>query len=121
MDVALIATLASGAAGAVYLALRVWRTDARRTRRVLRQARVVPIAKLVDGRLACIVGKVELAGDAIEALVSRRPCVAYDTTVQFFQGTDFTVPLRVEIERRMVPFFVVDSTGRARVDAPQAA
>jgi len=54
-------------------------------------------------------------------MVSRRACVAYDTTVQFFRGKDFTVPVRVETERRMVPFFIVDATGRARVDAPEAA
>jgi hypothetical protein len=28
---------------------------------------------------------------------------------------------RVEVERRLVPFYIVDATGRARVDAPEAA
>lgn len=118
MSLAVLAALASGAA---LLALHAWRSDARRTRRVLRSVRVTPIAELVDGQLACIVGTVEAEGALIEALATRRACVAYDTTVQFFRGKDFTVPARVETERRMVPFFVVDASGRARIDAPEAA
>jgi hypothetical protein len=41
--------------------------------------------------------------------------------VQYFRGGDFTIPVRVEVTRRMVPFFVNDGTGRVRVDAAEAA
>lgn len=121
MDLVLWAALASGGATLAYFVLDAWRSDARRTRRVLRRARVVPIADLVDGRLACIVGVVERDGEPLEALVTRKACVAFDTTVQYFRGADFTIPMRVEVTRRMVPFFVSDGTGRVRVDAAEAA
>jgi len=98
-----------------------WKGDARRTRRVLRRARVTPIADLADGRLACVVGRVEVEGDALRAMVSARECVAYDTVVYFFGRSLAMAPARVEVERRMVPFHVVDATGRVRIDAPQAA
>jgi hypothetical protein len=121
VDVAILATLATGGLALGYYVLNAWRSDARRTRRVLRRARVVRIADLVDGQLACIVGKVEPDGEPLQALVSRRSCVAFDTTVQVFRGQDFTIPARVDVTRRMVPFFVVDDTGRVRVDAAEAA
>lgn len=121
MEVVLWAALAGGGLSLVYFVLNAWRSDARRTRRVLRRVRVSRIADLVDGKLACIVGVVERDGPPLEALVSRRPCVAFDTTVQYFRGADFTIPARVEVTRRMVPFFVSDETGRVRVDAAEAA
>jgi hypothetical protein len=121
MDLALLAALASGGAAIAYFVLNAWRSDARRTRRVLRRTRVVRIADLVDGQLACIVGVVERDGDPVEALVSRKACIAFDTTVQVFNGADFTIPARVEVTRRMVPFFVSDGSGRVRIDAAEAA
>jgi len=123
MDLALWGTIASGGLAFVYVMLNAWRTDARRTRGVLRRARVVRIADLVDGQLACIEGVVEREreGEPLEALVSRRQCIAFDTTVQCFQGKDFTIPARVEVMRRMVPFFVFDGSGRVRIDAAEAA
>ena len=45
-------------------------------------------------------------------MVAHRSCVAYDTVVYFFRKQNATIPERVEIERRLVPFFVVDGTGR---------
>jgi len=100
---------------------RLWlASDVRRTRRLLRRTRVTPIAELVDGQLACIVGRVE-PQDGIEpliAMMSRRRCVAYETVVQHYEGLKTT---HVEVERKMVPFFIVDATGRARIDAAQAA
>ncbi len=104
-----------------YVVYGAWSADARRTRRVLRRTRVTPVDKLVDGQLACVVGKVELVGDPLVAMITRTPCVAFDTTVQFFAGNNFTVPERVDVTRRLVPFDVVDATGRVRIDAPQAA
>ena len=121
MDVLLLAALGSGGLTVAYFVLGAWRSDARRTRRVLRRARVVRIADLVDGELACIVGVVEPEGEPLEALVSRRACVAFDTTIQYFRNADFTIPTRVEVNRRMVPFFVSDGSGRVRVDAAEAA
>jgi hypothetical protein len=121
MDLVLWAALATGGATLAYFVLDAWRSDARRTRAVLRRARVVRIADLVDGSLACIVGVVERDGEPLEALVTRKACVAFDTTVQYFRGADFTIPMRVEVNRRMVPFFVTDGTGRVRVDAAEAA
>lgn len=114
--------IAIGALSATLVgAVRFWRNDARRTRRVLRRARVVPIASLVDGQLACIVGRVERDAELIESLVERRLCVAFDTTTNVFDGADFTSPVTIRVTRRLVPFFVVDGTGRVRVDAAQAA
>jgi hypothetical protein len=115
------AVLGASAAAFVAWLLHSWRSDARRTRRVLRRTRVTPIGKLVDGKLACIVGRVEVEGDLVTSLMSRRPCVAYETIVQVFGGLDMTVPSRVEVTRKLVPFFVVDDTGRVRVDAAEAA
>jgi hypothetical protein len=121
MEVAVIATLASGAVAFLAWFAHSWRSNARRTRRVLRRTRVTPIAKLVDGTLACVVGRVEVEGDEVTSLMTRRSCVAYETIVQVFGGIDMTVPSRVDVTRRVVPFFVTDDTGRVRVDAAQAA
>ena len=123
-DTGVIIAVFAGGASFLYFVLTAWQSDARRTRRVLRKTRVTPVADLVDGMLACVVGKVELVeGDAepLTAMITRKPCVAYDTTIQFFRGNDFSVPERVDVTRKMVPFTVVDATGRVRIDAPQAA
>jgi hypothetical protein len=85
----------------------------------LRKTRVVPIAELVDGQLACIVGRVEIDGDLIESLMERRMCVAFDTITTPFVGNELTQPVRVT--RRLVPFYVTDETGRVRIDAPEVA
>lgn len=96
--------------------------DARRTRRVLRKTRVTPVAELVDGQLACVVGTVELETPTLlTSMVTRKRCVAYDTNVYFFAGNASTVPARVEVERRLIPFFVRDATGMVRIDAAEAA
>lgn len=109
---ALVAAISSMAVTAWY------RADARRTRRVLRRARVIRIADLVDGRLACIVGRVEADAEPIVSMMAREPCVAFDTTTSAF-GSDGAVI--VSTTRRAVPFYIVDDSGRARVDAPQLA
>lgn len=121
MDVALWGALAGGGLALAYFVLNAWRSDARRTRGVLRRARVVRIADLADGQLACIVGVVELEGEPLESLVTRQPCVAFETTVQYFEGASFGIPARVGVTRRMAPFFVSDGSGRVRVDAAEAA
>ena len=96
--------------------------DARRTRRVLRSVRVTPVASLVDGQLACVVGTVEVeTEELLVSMVAKRPCVAYDTNVYFFHGHNATVPQRVEVERRLLPFFVRDPSGVVRIDAAEAA
>jgi hypothetical protein len=95
-----------------------WRADARRTRRVLRRARVIRIADLVDGRLACIVGRVEADAEPIVSMMTRIPCVAFDTTTSSFDGGG---AVTVSTTRRAVPFYIVDESGRARIDAPQLA
>ncbi|HEY5945587.1 MAG TPA: hypothetical protein VIV40_08845, partial [Kofleriaceae bacterium] len=96
-------------------------SDARRTRRVLRKTRVTPIADLADGKLACIVGRVEAEGELVQSLMSRKQCVAFETVVQVFGSIDMTLPARVEVTRKLVAFFVVDDSGRARIDAAEAA
>lgn len=118
----MIAMLGAGAALVVF-AVHRWRDDdARRTRRVLRKARVIPISELVDGQLACIVGRVERDHDVITSLMANLPCVAFDTITHVVeQDQDFTAPVVSKATRHMVPFFVVDATGKARIDAPQAA
>ena len=95
--------------------------DARRSRRVLRRTRVSKIADLVDGKLACVVGTVEVEDLQLTSMVAHRSCVAYDTTVYFFNKENATIPTRVEVERRLVPFFVTDGSGRVRIDAAEAA
>jgi hypothetical protein len=109
----------SGIGAATFALSRLGNRAARRTRRVLRKSRVVPIAELVDGQLACIVGRVEIDGEPVESLITRRPCVAFDTITKSQQGNDMM--LLEHVTRRMAPFFVVDDTGRARVDAPEVA
>ncbi|HLL21560.1 MAG TPA: hypothetical protein VK427_05485 [Kofleriaceae bacterium] len=120
MDLGLVILVVSGLAGASYATLRgLGDQAARRTRRVLRKTRVVPIAELVDGQLACIVGRVAIEGEPIESLIERRSCVAFDTITTPFVGNSLTTPVRVT--RRLVPFYVTDETGRVRVDAPELA
>lgn len=122
METIVVAIIAGGIAAISGWWLTVgWRSDARRTQRVLRRSRVTPIAKLVDGKLACVVGRVEAEGELVTSLMSRRECVAYETVVQIFGAVDMTVPSRVEVTRKLVPFFVVDDTGRVRIDAAEAA
>ncbi|HEY1815056.1 MAG TPA: hypothetical protein VGG74_22065 [Kofleriaceae bacterium] len=122
MDAMLVALLVPVVAGSALLGW-VWLRDldSRRTRRVLRRARVTPVAELVDGKLACVVGTVEVGDGELEAMVSRKSCVAYDTTVFFFRGQSAGIPERVEVERRLAPFFVADASGRVRIDAVEAA
>ena len=100
-----------------------WRTgDAQRTRRVLRKARVTSVLELVDGQLACVVGTIELESPTLlVSMIAKKPCVAYDTTVYFFDGHNATVPKKVEVERKMVSFFVRDATGVVRIDGAEAA
>ena len=120
MEIAVTVAMLSGIAGAAYALVRLaGDRDARRTRRVLRKARVVPIADLVDGQLACVVGRVEIAGHPIESLVMRQPCVAFDTVTKPLVHNNLMTQLRVT--RRMVPFYVIDDSGRAWVDAPEVA
>jgi hypothetical protein len=117
-----VITTTVGGVLVVMAVLRRWTWSyARRTRRVLRKARVTRIAELVDGKLQCIVGTVELEGESLVALMSRRSCVAYETIVQVYARNQSVVPSHVEVNRRIVPFFVVDDSGRVRVDAAQAA
>ena len=54
-------------------------------------------------------------------MVAKKSCVAYDTSVYFFAGHNATVPQRVEVERRLLPFFVRDASGVVRIDAAEAA
>jgi hypothetical protein len=117
--IGLILTLGAGITG--WFAHAWFGSDARRTRRVLRRTRVTPIAELTDGKLACIVGRVEVDGELVQSLMSRKQCVAFETVVQIFGNLDMTLPARVEVTRKLVPFFVVDDTGRARIDAAEAA
>lgn len=116
---AVLLAIGAGVAGLSFAALRSLNWDTRRTRRVLRKTRVVPIAELVDGQLACIVGRVSIDGAPIESLIERRLCVAFDTITTPYIGNDLTQPVRVT--RRLVPFYVTDDTGRVRIDAPEVA
>lgn len=123
MDLSSLALLAAplvSAAGLVTWYLRA--DDASRTRRVLRKTRVTPVRELADGMLACVVGVVEAESDErLKAMISHARCVAYDTTVYFFAGHNATVPTKVEVERRLLPFLVRDATGVVRIDAAEAA
>ena len=122
MEPALLALLLTVGAGITGYFVSGWYgSDAKRTRRVLRRTRVTPIADLHDGKLACIVGRVVADGELVQSLMSRKDCVAFETVVQVFGNLDMTVPARVEVTRKLVPFFVVDASGRARVDAAEAA
>ncbi len=112
--------LAALTVGATATALLVWwRRPIGRTRRLLRNTRVTPIAALTGDVLACVVGRGELDGDPIVAPISGLTCVAYDNTVTTQDGPGLFTTTRAE--RRMVPFYVVDGTGRTRVLAPSAA
>ncbi|HEY4182173.1 MAG TPA: hypothetical protein VGM90_35260 [Kofleriaceae bacterium] len=101
----------------VVIGARLFTADNARTRRVLRRARVVPIAELVDGQLACIVGTIEADGEPLVSMMSRTRCVAFDTSTSSLDGN----LVSTKVTRHAVAFFVVDKTGRARIDAPQIA
>jgi hypothetical protein len=121
LDAGIAMAIFAGAGSLLYFVVDAFRSDARRTRRVLRKTRVTPVAELVDNTLACVVGTVELDGAPLVSMITQKECVAFDTTIQMFAGNNFTVPERVDVTRQLVPFVVVDGTGRVRVDAPQAA
>lgn len=122
METALIVLIATFGGGIVAVIAQGWfGADARRTRRVLRKTRVTRIADLADGKLACIVGHVEAEGELVQSLMSRKQCVAFETVVQVFGSLDMTVPARVDVTRKLVPFYIVDDSGRARVDGAEAA
>lgn len=122
VETALIAIVAAIGGGIIGVIAHGWfGADARRTRRVLRKTRVTRIADLEDGRLACVVGRVEADGELVQSLMSRRDCVAFETVVQVFGSLDMTVPARVDVTRKLVPFYIVDDSGRARVDGAEAA
>ncbi len=108
------------AVAACYLAWNRSRDPALRTRRLLKKTRVTPIAQLTDGVLACVVGTVETTEPLLTSMITKQPCVAYETHVYFFTASSY-VPERVEVERRMIPFFVRDASGVVRIDAPEAA
>jgi hypothetical protein len=116
--VVVLPLLSMGVFGAWY-----WRADdARRTPRGLPRTRVTKVAALVDGQLACVVGVVELESPVLlTSMIASKRCVAYDTTIYFFNGHNATVPERVDVERRLLPFFVRDASGVVRIDAAEAA
>ena len=117
----ILALTGTAALSTGYVAWAWLSEGARRSRRVLRRTKVSKIAELVDGKLACVVGTVEPDGPQLVSMVARRSCVAYDTTVFFIKRVNVSIPERIEVERRLVPFFVSDGTGRVRVDATEAA
>ena len=121
LETGILLSLFAGAGSLVYFVWSALQSDARRTRRVLRRARVTPITELVDNTLACVVGTVEPEAEPIVSMITRMPCVAYDTTIQVFNDNSFAVPQRVDVTRKLVSFFVIDETGKIRVDAPEAA
>jgi hypothetical protein len=108
--VALLAILGAFTVALVHREPRVKRSGVWRTRRVLKSTSVSPIAELVDGKLACVVGTVEIDVEPLRSVLSRRPCVAYEI-IEWRRG----------VRRAIVPFFVADATGRVRVDAGDAA
>lgn len=121
LDTGVIAALLTGLCSLAYLLSSAYRSDARRTRRVLRKIRVTPVSDLRDGELACVVGTVQFEGEPLTAVITHTRCVAYDTTIQMFRGNDFSIPERVDVTRKMLPFIVEDATGRVHIDAPEAA
>lgn len=108
--IALFVTLGSFVAALAYKEPRVKRIGLMRTRRVLRTTRPTKIAELVDGKLACVVGRVERDDHLLTSILSRSECVAYEI-----------VEWRKGVRRALVPFFVADETGRVRIDAGEAA
>ena len=108
--IALFVTLGSFVAALAYKEPRVKRVGMMRTRRVLRRTPPTKIATLVDGKLACVVGRVERDDEVLTSILSRQPCVAYEI-----------VEWRKGVRRAIVPFFVADETGRVRIDAGEAA
>lgn len=108
--IALMAIIAAVTITATHTEPRVKRSGMWRTRRVLRTTTVSPIAELVDGKLACVVGTVVADAEPLIAILSRRACVAYEI-----------VEWRKGVRRAIVPFYVADATGRVRVDAGDAA
>jgi len=108
--IALFVTLGSFVAALAYKEPRVKRSGMMRTRRVLRTTKPTKIAALADGKLACVVGRVERDEEPLTSILSRTPCVAYEI-VEWQKG----------VRRAIVPFFVADDTGRVRIDAAEAA
>jgi hypothetical protein len=108
--VALLAIIGAFTFAVTHREPRVKRSGVWRTRRVMRTTTVSPIAELVDGKLACVVGTVVADAEPLTSVLSRRACVAYEI-VEWQKG----------VRRAIVPFFVADATGRVRVDAGDAA
>ena len=107
---ALLVTVGSFVAAVLHKEPRVKRSGMRRTRRVLRTTQPTKIAALVDGKLACVVGRVERDDEVLTSILSRKQCVAHEI-----------VEWRKGVRRAIVPFFVADDSGRVRIDAGEAA
>ena len=75
VDASLIALVLTVGAGVVGFVVHSWfGADASRTRRVLRRTRTTRIADLSDGKLACIVGRVErIVGPGVVTSVTGSP------------------------------------------------
>ncbi len=54
-------------------------------------------------------------------MMEHTECVAFDTITHVIERDEFSAPVSTKVTRHAVPFFVVDATGRVRIDAPQAA
>lgn len=91
--------------------------DRRRVKRLLGIARVHPIESLQDGGAAVVRGEV-VAGEVLEAPLSKRDCVYWLLTFdEVGTGGDYRELGRVE---RGHPFVLRDATGDARVVAQNA-
>jgi hypothetical protein len=91
--------------------------DRRRVKRLLGIARVQPIESLEDGGAAVVRGEV-IAGELVEAPLSKRPCVYWLLTFdEVGTGGDYRELGRVE---RGHPFVLRDATADARIVAQNA-
>ena len=109
-----LATLSATAASSVRE-----RVSARgRARSAARRARRCFIRQAPEQGLVRVVGRVELAGEPLFAPFSGRVCAHYEAAVE--HPTRPGAYRRALVESRSQAFYVVDDSGRARVDVDRA-
>jgi hypothetical protein len=90
-----------------------------RTRRALRRLAVTPIARVADGTIAKVVGRLRFAKEPLSAPLSERPCAGYHVVVEDLNGK----PSQLIEEEYCTDFIIEDETGKAliHINAPSVA
>jgi hypothetical protein len=105
--------VAGGVIGIIGIAIAGWFSASAVAKRRIKQALRVPIVEAREGEMTKIVGRLELAGPPLIAPLTQRKCAYFHAYVEEKHRNHWST---VVSERDACEFFVVDETGRARID-----